>query len=195
MVSITDAKQIIRLATDAEIKVFLDGGWGVDALIGYETRRHNDIDIFVEKKDYHKFIQIIKNNGFYEIKMEYTTTNHTVWEDLKKRIIDLHCFEYTKNGEILYEGDCFPSEIFSGIGKIEEIEVSCIEPYSQLLFHLGYDYDENDMHDVKLLCEVWRFSKATFASSEIRLSLGIVLLFFFIKSRNSSADIKFSLSS
>lgn len=52
MVSITDAKQIIRLATDAEIKVFLDGGWGVDALIGYETRRHNDIDIFVEKKDY-----------------------------------------------------------------------------------------------------------------------------------------------
>ena len=62
---------------------------------------------------------------------------------------------YTKNGEILYEGDCFPSEIFSGIGKIEEIEVSCIEPYSQLLFHLGYDYDENDMHDVKLLCEVF----------------------------------------
>ena len=61
----------------------------------------------------------------------------------------------TKNGEILYEGDCFPSEIFSGIGKIEEIEVSCIEPYSQLLFHLGYDYDENDMHDVKLLCEVF----------------------------------------
>ena len=39
MVSITDAKQIIRLATDAEIKVLLDGGWGVDALIGYETRR------------------------------------------------------------------------------------------------------------------------------------------------------------
>ena len=85
MVSITDAKQIIRLATDAEIKVFLDGGWGVDALIGYETRRHNDIDIFVEKKDYHKFIQIIKNNGFYEIKMEYTTTNHTVWDVFVKR--------------------------------------------------------------------------------------------------------------
>ena len=39
MVSITDAKQIIRLATDAEIKVFLDGGWGVDALIGYGIDR------------------------------------------------------------------------------------------------------------------------------------------------------------
>lgn len=112
MVSITDAKQIIRLATDAEIKVFLDGGWGVDALIGYETRRHNDIDIFVEKKDYHKFIQIIKNNGFYEIKMEYTTTNHTVWEDLKKRIIDLHCFEYTKMVKFFTKGIVFHQRFF-----------------------------------------------------------------------------------
>ena len=86
MVSVTDVKQILRLAMEAEIKVFLDGGWGVDALIGYETRTHNDIDIFVEKKDYQNFIQIMKDNNFYEIKMEYTTSSHTVWEDIKKRI-------------------------------------------------------------------------------------------------------------
>lgn len=78
---------------------------------------------------------------------------NTVWEDLKNRIIDLHCFEYTDEGEILYDGDCFPVETFSGKGRIEEIEVSCIEPYSQVMFHLGYEFDENDAHDVKLLCE------------------------------------------
>ena len=33
MVSITDAKQIIRLATDLEFNVFFDGGWGVYELI------------------------------------------------------------------------------------------------------------------------------------------------------------------
>ena len=155
MVSVTDVKQILQLAMEAEIKVFLDGGWGVDALIGYETRTHNDIDIFVEKNDYHKFIQIIKDNGFYEIKMEYTTTSHTVWEDENKRIIDLHCFEYTDDDKILYEGNCFPLETFTGRGKVEDIEVSCIEPYSQVMFHLGYEFDENDMHDVKLLCETF----------------------------------------
>lgn len=146
-------KQILQFAIDAEIKVFLDGGWGVDALLGYQSRAHNDIDIFVEKNDYQNFIEIMKANGFYEIKMEYTTLNHTVWEDLKNRIIDLHCFEYTDEGEILYDGDCFPVETFSGKGRIEEIEVSCIEPYSQVMFHLGYEFDENDAHDVKLLCE------------------------------------------
>ena len=34
---------------DFDINVFIDGGWGVNALIGYKTRGHNDIDIFVEK--------------------------------------------------------------------------------------------------------------------------------------------------
>ena len=43
--------------------------------------------------------------------MEYIV-RHTVWEDLKNRIIDLHCFEYTDEGEILYDGDCFPVETF-----------------------------------------------------------------------------------
>ena len=124
MVNITDVKQILQLAIDAEIKVFLDGGWGVDALLGHQSRVHNDIDIFVEKKDYQNFI-------------------------------DLHCFEYTGEGEILYEGDNFPVETFSGKGKIEEIEVSCIEPYSQVMFHLGYEFDENDVHDVKLLCKTF----------------------------------------
>ena len=155
MVNITDVKQILQFAIDAEIKVFLDGGWGVDALLGYQSRAHNDIDIFVEKKDYQNFIEMMKANDFYEIKMEYTTLNHTVWEDAKNRIVDLHCFEYTGEGEILYEGDCFPIETFSGKGKIEEIEVSCIEPYSQVMFHLGYEFDENDVHDVKLLCETF----------------------------------------
>ena len=69
MVNITDVKQILQFAIDAEIKVFLDGGWGVDALLGYQSRAHNDIDIFVEKIDYQNFIEIMKANGFYEIKM------------------------------------------------------------------------------------------------------------------------------
>ena len=117
MVYITDVRQILQFAIDAEIKVFLDGGWGVDALLGHQSRSHNDIDIFVEKKDYQNFIEIIQANGFYEIKMEYTTLNHTVWEDAKYSIIDLHCFEYTGIGEILNEGDCFSLEIFSGKGN------------------------------------------------------------------------------
>jgi len=31
------------------IEIWLDGGWGVDALLGEQTRPHEDLDIVVEQ--------------------------------------------------------------------------------------------------------------------------------------------------
>ena len=56
MVTKNDAVGIISLFEDANIDVFIDGGWGVDALLGYESREHNDIDIFIEA--------VNKNNAY-----------------------------------------------------------------------------------------------------------------------------------
>ena len=47
-----------------KLKVYLDGGWGVDALLKRESRIHNDIDLFVELKHYHDYIYVIKQHGF-----------------------------------------------------------------------------------------------------------------------------------
>ena len=46
MVRTEDACEIIKYALQNEIKVYLDGGWGVDALLKRESRIHNDIDLF-----------------------------------------------------------------------------------------------------------------------------------------------------
>lgn len=32
------------------MRVWLDGGWGVDALLGRQTRPHDDMDIVIEQK-------------------------------------------------------------------------------------------------------------------------------------------------
>ena len=69
----------------------------------------------------------------------------------------MHCFEYTEDS-ILYEGNLFPIETFSGEGRIGDITISCIEPLSQVMFHLGYEHDENDVHDVMLLCEAFQIT-------------------------------------
>ena len=90
MVNEKDAIEIIFYAEENEIAIWLDGGWGVDALLGEETRVHNDIDLFVEKSNSKKFLEIIKEKGFSEVIEAYTTTDHTVWKDAKGRIIDLH---------------------------------------------------------------------------------------------------------
>ena len=153
MVNKTDAIEIITYAEGNGINLWIDSGWGVDALLEEEARAHNDIDLFVGKSDSEKFIEILKEKGFAEITEEYTTTSHTVWKDAKGRIIDLHIFEFNAQGYIVFEGETYSPDVFSGIGKIEDKTVHCIDAKNQVLFHLGYEYDKNDEHDVKLLCE------------------------------------------
>ncbi|MDD3910524.1 MAG: nucleotidyltransferase family protein [Candidatus Cloacimonadaceae bacterium] len=153
MVNKTDAIEIITYAEENGINIWIDGGWGVDALLEEETRVHNDIDLFVEESNSKKFIEILKEKGFAEVTEAYTTTSHTVWKDSKGRMIDLHIFNFNEQGYIVFEGEAYPPEVFKGIGKIGDKMVRCIDAENQVLFHLGYEHDENDIHDVKLLCE------------------------------------------
>ncbi len=153
MISENDAVEILNDAERHDIPVFLDGGWGVDALLRKQTREHQDIDLFIEKNKGEKFIALLKQKGFLEIRKEYTTTAHTVWQDERGRVVDLHLYESGENGTFLFEGNSYPAETFSAVGRIAGREVRCIPPREQLLFHCGYEWDENDAHDVRLLCE------------------------------------------
>ena len=153
MVNKIDAVEIITWAEENEISIWVDGGWGVDALLKEETRAHNDIDLFVGESNGKKFISILKKKGFVEIVESYTTESHTVWKDAKGRIIDLHIFKLNEQGYIVFEGKEYPPNVFNGIGEIGNKKVKCIDAENQVLFHLGYEHNENDVHDVKLLCE------------------------------------------
>ena len=42
------ASQVLKLCRDLHahsIEIWIDGGWGVDALLGTQTRPHSDVDI------------------------------------------------------------------------------------------------------------------------------------------------------
>lgn len=155
MVNKTDAIEIIHWAFDHGISVWLDGGWGVDALLGRQTRPHNDIDLFIELKHRDLFIKILLEKNFKEITKSYTTYDHTVWKDPLDRIIDLHTFRWNSDKSIIYDGMEFPGNTFDGIGKIDDITVNCINAQSQVEFHRGYEFSDKDIHDVKLLCETF----------------------------------------
>ncbi len=90
---------------------------GVDALLEEETRIHNDIDLFVEKSNSKKFLEIIKEKGFSEVIEAYTTTDHTVWKDAKGRIIDLHMFQIRRTGIPCFEGEAYHPEVFRALEK------------------------------------------------------------------------------
>lgn len=153
-----DVINLLKTIEQIGIDIWIDGGWGVDALLGRQTRPHNDIDIFVQKKDSALFTEMLISNDYMEIPMEYTTSDHTVWRNQDDHIIDLHFFEFSEVGKFRYDNAIYPSEVLNGKGVIDGIPVRCLTPEAQLLYHQGYDHSEKDIHDVLLLCKTFGLS-------------------------------------
>ena len=97
MITEKDAIDLIMLAEELEINVFIDGGWGVDALLGEQTREHQDIDLFVEERQAVRFIHALHQQGFKERTETYSTPQHIVFADADGRTVDLHLFTYTSS--------------------------------------------------------------------------------------------------
>jgi len=150
-----DVIDILKSAEQIGVDVWLDGGWGVDALVGRQTRPHNDIDVFIEKHNADAFTEMITQKGFSEIPMEYTTKDHSAWRDSVDRIIDLHLFEYVEAGKLHFECEAYPSEVLDGKGVIGGFAVRCLTAEAQVMFHHGYELTDKDTHDVLLLCETF----------------------------------------
>ena len=76
-----DAVDLLKNIESIGIMVWVGGGWGVDALVAKQTRPHNDIDIYTEKKNADAIISLLTSSDFHEVKMDYSTEAHTVWKN------------------------------------------------------------------------------------------------------------------
>jgi lincosamide nucleotidyltransferase A/C/D/E len=46
-----DVVDFYKIVTQLGVDLWIDGGWGVDALLGEQTRPHRDLDIAIQQKD------------------------------------------------------------------------------------------------------------------------------------------------
>lgn len=148
-----DAAELLGEAARKGIDVWLDGGWGVDALLGEQTREHDDLDVFVQRCDEAAFVELLEARGFAPIPRAFTTKDHVAWSTEDGLEVDLHVFSFDEDGCLVFLGDVYPARAFSGWGCVGGVDVRCIPAAEQVAFHTGYDFDENDVHDVELLCE------------------------------------------
>lgn len=144
--------ELVKLLIANDIDVVIDGGWGVDALLGEQTRPHDDLDIAVPHKDVPKLRKILGEKGFEEIFRDDTRDCNFVLEDASKNQIDVHSYTFDEHGSNIY-GIAYLPEHFTGEGVIGGYRVKCIAPEWMVKFHTGYATDENDFHDTRALCE------------------------------------------
>lgn len=139
----------------AFIRLWIDGGWAVDALLCQPTRPHGDLDIVVQKQDVEHTRDVLKELGYKDQMDVDTRPSNFVMADEAGHEIDLHVIEFDEDGNGVYVppdlGLSYPSDSLTGQGVIGCHLVSYISPEWLVRFHTGYEIDEQDIHDVMAL--------------------------------------------
>lgn len=150
--SARDVTEILQLFERNRIKLHIDGGWAVDALLGEQTRVHTDLDIAVEHKDVVQIRALLEARGFKDVPRDDTWECNFVLGDDQGRQIDIHSYAFDIERNNVY-GVAYPFDSLTGEGSIDGRRVKCISPEWLVKFHTGYRLDENDYHDVRALCQ------------------------------------------
>ena len=147
--------RILDLLEGAGIEVWLDGGWGIDALLEEQTRVHKDVDIIVRVTDVPKARQRLEERGFFL--KEGDPPHSFVLADDSGLEVDIHAVGFDRDGNGVYRMRngvdwIYPADGFLGRGRVRQRVVQCLSAPVQVLCHAhGYAPTQKDLDDMKQL--------------------------------------------
>ena len=141
------------------VAVWIDGGWGVDALLGRKTRPHADLDIVLAVRDAGAAERLLRDRGYADVPRDDTRWYNFVLGDRHGHEVDFHLVTFDAEGNGLYgprrDGACYPAWAFGAEGRIGGRTVRCLTLDHQLSNRIGYALRDRDRHDVALLCRAF----------------------------------------
>jgi len=142
------------------IEVWLNGGWGIDALLGHQTREHDDLDLTISATDSQAYTDAMAKLGFTTSRID--NDFNWVLVDERERVVDVHLVDFgetmvTDKGVRIYGPRGLPFEVGSlqGSGDISGKRVKCETAEFQVRGHTRYQPDEQDYQDVLALCKAF----------------------------------------
>jgi lincosamide nucleotidyltransferase A/C/D/E len=162
MLSANDAAGLCRLLSGADIRFWVMGGWGIDALLRRETRPHKDLDILVLLDDLPVLWRVLTQQEF--------ALAH-VWEesrplpseagdspsafvaaDAHGRMVDVHVVSVGPDDKIVqYSDPAWPlPALVTARGVIDGYAVPCVSLAAQRAMHTGYALPETHRQDIEL---------------------------------------------
>lgn len=168
--------ELYSLLHERGVQVWIGGGWGIDALVGTQSRYHKDFDAFVAFDDLATTVDVLAERGFtlkeiwsenrwvdYAgpvklIGMEDATghkiaTAFVLWHTNGQEL-DFHALTFDDAGDALPAWDdatVYPAEAFTGQGTIVNTPVRCLSATIQMATHTGYTLTKKDLQDLRLL--------------------------------------------
>lgn len=151
--TITDLFAILDLFDELGCAYWLDGGWGVDALVGHQTREHRDIDIDFDA-EYLSAVQAKLAELGFTVETDWLP-NRIEYHSDRLGYLDIHPFELMEDGTSrqanLEDGWYDFTPAYFGTGTFEGRTIPCISALGQKVFHSGYEPRDVDRHDLALI--------------------------------------------
>ncbi|MGV4926143.1 MULTISPECIES: nucleotidyltransferase domain-containing protein [unclassified Streptomyces] len=151
MLNESDVLEVLDLLKSAGAAAWVDGGWGVDALIGEVTRTHADLDLVVLLDQLDVARDALFEAGFTQVLRDWLPTALAI-ADSAGREIDLHPVLGSSEGgeQFLPDGERFhyPAPVTGTIGGRR---VPCVDAATQVRCHLGYEPTDKDRQDMARL--------------------------------------------
>lgn len=156
-ISIENVLEILDALERAGVSASIGGGWGVDALIGVQTRAHSDLDICIPYEQSDAATEALGALGC-RMTLDERPTRFVVAES-GVGSIDVHPLRFLSDGTARLPGldgteYVFPVGSLDARGTIGGRSVRCFTPEQQLAGHGGYEPGEDDLWDLELLREM-----------------------------------------
>jgi lincosamide nucleotidyltransferase A/C/D/E len=140
------------------LRLWLDGGWGIDALLGRQTRPHRDLDFALDERDLASAESRLRELGYEEVEEGWVgRPTRIAFTDGRGRWLDVHPLRFDDAGDgwqTLPDGSlgAYPgAELVAG--TVGGREVPCISAALQVRHHRGYTLAAHDRADLALLDE------------------------------------------
>jgi len=149
--------ELVSLLESRRVRVWLDGGWAIDALIGEQRRSHDDLDLISDLEEVPALEAALNELGYVTRGGGAPQSFEMV--DAEGHQVDVHPASFTADGDGHYQMESgedwiFPKEGFKGTGRLLDRDVPCMTPDTTLRNHsTGYALDETHEADVVALCE------------------------------------------
>ena len=157
MMHASDVIEVLDVLEAASVAVWVDGGWGVDALLCEQTRSHDDLDLVVGMEDVDRAVEALNSLGF--VMMTDEMPQGLVLRDPNDRRVDFHPVRFQDDGTgvqaQLNEPDwVYSASGLSASGLIGTRQVRCLTPEEHVHTHTGgYEPDDLDRQDMRVLHE------------------------------------------
>lgn len=173
-----DVVELYLLLSKRGVQLWVDGGWGIDALLNNQTRSHKDFDALVRFDDLATMVESLAERGFglkgiwpencwvfHSVRVRLVGGGNPASEEVATafvlrdgngRELDFHVLNFDGRDYRIpaWNSDFnFPLDAFDGRGSIAGTPVRCLPARTQMMTHTGYELQDKDLQDLRLLHE------------------------------------------